>query len=574
MRPTQPSRDRTLSDDDPSRNVPTASFMGADSQDTTLAGKSDTVVPPVRASLEVPGQVARFQVLRRLGQGGFGAVYLARDPVLERDVALKLPCEGDGLSQDEVDRLVEEARIAARLKHPHVVTIYDVGRDDRSGVFIAMEYVEGESLAERLKRGRLSVDEAVRVCGQIADAIHHGHKLGLIHRDLKPGNVLLDRDGQVKVCDFGLALREESQASHRGDASGTRPYMSPEQIRGDVHLLDGRSDLWSLGIILYECLSGRRPYRGDTLAEIHEDILTRDPKPLNQFDDAIPVGLDELFRRCTRRDMAGRPRTGLEFKQALESVARSDSRPSTPRVARRTVVVAMCVLCVAALIVVAAYLSGLVDRAAEELDSDSGIVDMLAQPPVPVNFAFSDPNCNYSYMERGRRLTVDSQFWSMFRCGANAKDCQFDAVASFPTAPATAGVFWGLHPEPAADGSTVESCLAIVVAPTVGTPESAVIQCYRLVIGKNIVGDTAIISKTDLARSPATLDWKAPCDLRVRVVDGQPAVVLLQGRSIPLPPLETAMDWTAYISGQCGIVTKGPRVAFTRALQTSVEKER
>src|SRR5262249_2043637 len=154
--------------------------------------------------------------------------------------------------------------LAARLKHPHVITVYDVGCCSETGVFIAMEYVEGETLAQRLSRGRPGILETLRWCAQIAAAIHEGHKLKLVHRDLKPSNILLDRAGNVKVCDFGLALHEDAQHDRRGEVSGTHPYMSPEQVHGNSHLLDGRTDIWSMGVILYECLAGSRPFRGET----------------------------------------------------------------------------------------------------------------------------------------------------------------------------------------------------------------------------------------------------------------------------------------------------------------------
>lgn len=264
-----------------------------------------------------PRKVSRFVIRKRLGSGGFGSVYLAYDPTLEREIAVKIPRSSKHWSKQEAEEFLTEARIAARFKHPNCITVYDAGRCPDNGVFIAMEYVPGETLTQRLHRGRLTVDEAVRTCDQVASVIQEGSALGLYHRDLKPANILLDRNGNVKVCDFGLAVHEDSLRAHQGEISGTWAYMSPEQVRGEVHRLDGRSDIWSLGVILYECLSGRRPFRGKDLVELRDEILNLDPKPLRQIDATIPSALDELCRACLQRTTANRLNNAADFREAL-----------------------------------------------------------------------------------------------------------------------------------------------------------------------------------------------------------------------------------------------------------------
>jgi len=280
--------------------------------------------PPVEVAC--PRKVSRFEIRERLGSGGFGSVYLAYDPTLDREVAVKIPRESKVWSDHEIEKFLNEARIAARFKHSNCITVYDAGRCPDNGVFITMEYVPGETLTQRLRQGRLTVEEAVRICGEVASVIQEGSALGLYHRDLKPANILLDRNGHVKVCDFGLAVHEDALRSHQGEISGTWAYMSPEQIRGEVQALDGRSDIWSLGVILYECLSGRRPFRSKDLPDLRDEILNSDPKPLRQIDATIPPALDDLCQKCLQRTIGNRLNSAADFREALAKLGAKKPR--------------------------------------------------------------------------------------------------------------------------------------------------------------------------------------------------------------------------------------------------------
>lgn len=282
-------------------------------------------LPSAPAEVACPRKVSRFEIRERLGSGGFGSVYLAYDPTLHREVAVKIPRESKVWSDHDIEKFLNEARIAAQFKHSNCITVYDAGRCPENGVFITMEYVPGETLTQRLRRGRLTVEEAVRICGEVASVIQEGSASGLYHRDLKPANILLDRNGHVKVCDFGLAVHEDALRSHQGEISGTWAYMSPEQIRGEVQHLDGRSDIWSLGVILYECLSGRRPFRSADLTELRDEILNSDPKPLRQIDAAIPPALDELCQKCLQRTIGNRLNSAADFREALAKLGTKKS---------------------------------------------------------------------------------------------------------------------------------------------------------------------------------------------------------------------------------------------------------
>jgi serine/threonine protein kinase len=232
--------------------------------------------------------ISHYRIIGKLGAGGMGEVYLAEDEQLDRKVAIKfLPAE---VATDEraKQRLIREAKTAATLDHPNICAIYEVSQEDGYS-FIVLQYVEGETLAERLRNKVPDLREALAIAAQVADALREAHARGIVHRDIKPENIMLTTRGQVKVLDFGLAkvLRDpdliegntetETMLSAPGMIMGTVPYMSPEQVRGEE--LDSRSDIFSFGTVLYELFSGRRPFEAKSAAEIISAILTRNFHP-------------------------------------------------------------------------------------------------------------------------------------------------------------------------------------------------------------------------------------------------------------------------------------------------------
>ncbi len=292
----------------------------------------------------MPEVFSRYRVQRKLGRGGMGEVYLAEDPTLHRKVALKiLPA---ALQEDSVrrQRFVREAQIAAGVDHPYVCKIYEAGEFD--GVaFIAMEFIDGISLAEQLRSGPLGLSEALRVCLEVAEALARAHEAGIIHRDLKPTNVMLTRDAHVKVVDFGLAkhfeLTEDQSAtetmlSNPGFISGTLAYMSPEQCRGCS--LDQRSDIFSLGIIFYEMLAGTHPFRRHSPLETAIAIMHDEP-PAIVTGAQCPIGVQQVVQKMLAKSVEFRYQTTSELILALRAVsarpheALPDIRPLGPSIA-------------------------------------------------------------------------------------------------------------------------------------------------------------------------------------------------------------------------------------------------
>ena len=242
---------------------------------------------------------------------------LAKDAELNRLVAIKVSRQGLFTGEHDVSRFLEEARMAAQLKHPNIVSIHDVGRDGELGCFIVMDFIDGGPLDVEDAAGRMSYCEVAALIAQIADAVHYAHTKGLVHRDLKPSNILLDGHGVPYVADFGLAVHESVQQDYEGEISGTPPYMSPEQVRGLTHRMDGRTDIWTLGVLLYELLTGRRPFAGRTRAKVFDEVLNRDPKPLRQINDAIPVDLECICLKALQKHPADRYSTALDLAESL-----------------------------------------------------------------------------------------------------------------------------------------------------------------------------------------------------------------------------------------------------------------
>jgi Tol biopolymer transport system component/serine/threonine protein kinase len=295
------------------------------------------MVSDVGASVMIGRRLGVYQIQARLGSGGMGEVYRARDTKLGRDVAIKILPQPFASDRDRVTRFEREAKVLAALNHPHIAAIY--GLEESDGVrALVLELMEGTTLSAHIERGPMPAKKALTIARHVADALEAAHEKGIVHRDLKPANIMITADGTVKVLDFGLAKTASGDdassdltnastvaGTHEGTLLGTAAYMSPEQARGKA--VDKRADIWAFGVILFEMFTGRRPFTGNTISDVLAAVLTREPE-LGMLPVAIPERMRDLVRRCLHKDAKQRVRDIGEARIAIDAVLDGDRQPS------------------------------------------------------------------------------------------------------------------------------------------------------------------------------------------------------------------------------------------------------
>jgi eukaryotic-like serine/threonine-protein kinase len=334
-------------------------------------------------------KIGRYEILAKVGQGAMGVVYRAQDPTIRRVVALKVlaadpasSAEGGPPSRSSAGFFEREAQAAGALLHPNIVTLYDAGRD-ANWYYLAMEFVEGDTFAAEIARGgRVDPKRAAEVIAVVAEALDFAHERGVVHRDIKPANLMILPDQTVKVADFGIARLTSATSTMTGDMMvGTPHYMSPEQVRGGK--IDGRSDLFSLGVVLYEALTGRKPFQAETLAAVLNSIMNVTPPPPQEIDPAIPAALSNIAMRAMARKPEERYARGKEMASELRRFLSADrvaAAPAAPAVRPRTTWIA--VAAAGTLIAMLALASALFLRGKEEAQvaTQVGYLELVSDP--------------------------------------------------------------------------------------------------------------------------------------------------------------------------------------------------
>lgn len=278
--------------------------------------------------------IGRYEILGEIGRGAMGVVYKARDPHIDRTVAIKTISLFDLEPADDQEfreRFQQEARTAGRLSHPGIVAIFDVGADPETNApYIVMEYVAGSSLSKLLleDHGKMPLDPALQIVQEVAEALDYAHSEGVTHRDVKPANILLTADGRAKLADFGIARLDQSHLTLPGRLLGSPAYMAPEQMKGEA--TDGRSDLFSLGVVLYRLSTGYRPFQGNSTATVCYKLLRQDPLPPSALNSELPLELDDFLSRAMAKEPEQRFQTGREMALAIQNLRKNAAIQQDP----------------------------------------------------------------------------------------------------------------------------------------------------------------------------------------------------------------------------------------------------
>lgn len=529
-----------------------------------------TRVPSAPAESLSGRTVGRYRLDAWVGRGGFGEVWKGYDPELNRPVAIKLARRDRDFPDSLMDQFLDEARRAGKLSHPWIVTVHDVARDD-DGLYIVSEYIDGQTLGFRMRSGPVSLDEAVTVVIQVAQALHHAHMNDLVHRDVKPGNILLRRNGEAVVTDFGLAISEREQLAEREGTVGTWPYMSPEQARGESNRVDSRTDVYSLGVVLYQLLTRRLPYPAESAEEYTQQVIHRPPRPPRTIDDSIPEELERICLRCLAKSVDDRFSTCRDLADALsqwqeaQDVAPTGARVPRSIFTRRRIAIAL--LGVALVALAAVFLvdrfRGPLGHRGDPLPIGSW-VSLLDREPAIFSWRRGDGREPPRFDSRDKRYAVRSERtrW-IARCrDIDSRPFELRAVISVDNWVGFGGIFWGLRRDAEAFPEKCYRCLAVEYL-RAGPTEPARLVASELTLTEFSFDDIRVTYKRIIASKEIVLPSapEAPLELlmdrkHVRVRFDQ------QEDWIPLDWREMTTDWLPNGRTAVGLTGQGRETAI------------
>lgn len=492
----------------------------------------------------------RYHLIKCIGQGAFGVVWQAHDPLLNRPVALKLIRGQHSIAPEAVECLIREGQQVSQLDHAGIVPIYDAGFTPDGQAFLASKLMTGGTLDDRLKHGPIDHKEGTQIFLQIARGVQHAHERELVHRDIKPSNILFDDDGHARLGDFGLAASEWQQLSEKPSSAGTPGYMSPEQARGESHFCGPRSDIYSLGVLLYRLVVDRLPFVGVNWEDFREQILHKDPPTPRSLCPDTPVPLENLILKCLHKSPSDRPSSVAEV---IETIEKWDAEQRKPR--RSKAFLSNAVVQVGTVVGVGLFL-WFVMAADKERDATestgttaAALVGSTAATTVapverqplnlrPVAWMPYSSRETYELNAATNQFRFDAGFFSMFEAAVASTDrIELDMRSKLTPLQGKCGFFWGLT----IDSDGMGRCWSLLIGrDAFGSPCELEIRLHRLrpVSDRYIVYDGEIVMARGIDPSPL------PEDHLVAVVSSEKVEsVMLNDKSILARPVQLPTQW-------------------------------